>query len=265
MNIIIYIYIFLIGITFGSFFTLAVYRMPLGKDIIKERSFCPNCNHKLTFLDLLPLFSYIILRGRCRYCKQKIRPRYFILELLSGIVFILFAISINLTIVNMSMSKIVYFIVGILYISGLFIISGIDKEKTTIQKEIIAYLIIVQTIYIIYLYTLENADIYRYVICLIILLILALINNIYYKKKLKSNYIIDVLMLIIIMQMFTSEVMTIISIIITLMAIAIENIFYKIKYKKEKYKLKNKIPFAFYLCVANIITLILTNILIFYR
>ena len=61
MNVIIYIFTFLIGITFGSFFTLAVYRIPLGKDITHERSFCPNCNHKLGFLDLIPIFSYIFL------------------------------------------------------------------------------------------------------------------------------------------------------------------------------------------------------------
>ena len=87
MGAILYLYIFLIGITFGSFFTLAVYRIPLGKDITHTRSFCPNCNHKLGFWDMIPLFSYIFLGGKCRYCKQKIRPRYFILELLSGMVF----------------------------------------------------------------------------------------------------------------------------------------------------------------------------------
>ena len=65
MNVIIYIFTFLIGITFGSFFTLAVYRIPLGKDITHERSFCPNCNHKLGFLDLIPIFSYIFLGGKC--------------------------------------------------------------------------------------------------------------------------------------------------------------------------------------------------------
>ena len=263
MNIIIYIYIFLVGITFGSFFTLAVYRLPLGKDIVKERSFCPNCNHKLTFPDLIPLFSYIFLKGRCRYCKQKIRPRYFILELLSGIVFVLFAVSINFSVYNLSISKIVYFIIGLLYIAGLFIIAGIDKEKVSVQKEITIYLIVIQTIYIIYLYTLEHVNIYRYVIYMAIIAILTLINSIYYKKKLKPNYKIDILTLLIIMLMFTFEWCTIISIIIVLLAISIENIFYKVKHKESKYNVKSKIPIAFYLCVANIITLLFTNILIF--
>ena len=66
MNIVLYTLIFIIGTLFGSFFTLAVYRIPLGKDITHERSFCPNCNHKLQFLDLIPILSYIFLGGKCR-------------------------------------------------------------------------------------------------------------------------------------------------------------------------------------------------------
>ena len=100
MNIILYILIFCIGALFGSFFTLAVYRIPLGKDITHERSFCPNCNHRLEFLDLIPILSYLFLGGKCRYCKQKIRPRYFLLEIMSGIVFVLFAMSLKLNILS---------------------------------------------------------------------------------------------------------------------------------------------------------------------
>ena len=98
IDIIIYIIIFCIGTVFGSFFTLAVYRIPLGKDITHERSFCPNCNHKLSFFDMIPILSYICLRGKCRYCKQKIRPRYLILEILSGIVFVLFLLVYNFSV-----------------------------------------------------------------------------------------------------------------------------------------------------------------------
>lgn len=82
----IYIPIFLIGIFFGSFSTLAIYRIPLKKNITHERSFCPNCNHKLSCFDLIPLFSFIILGGKCRYCKKKISIRYFIIELFFGII-----------------------------------------------------------------------------------------------------------------------------------------------------------------------------------
>ena len=87
MNAIFYIAIFIIGTVFGSFYTLAVYRIPKRQDITHTHSYCPKCEHKLGFFDLIPVWSYIFLGGKCRYCKEKIRPRYFILEALSGILF----------------------------------------------------------------------------------------------------------------------------------------------------------------------------------
>ena len=89
MNTILYALIFIIGTLFGSFFTLAVYRIPLGKDIIHERSFCPNCNHKLGFFDLIPILSYIFLGGKCRYCKTKISAQYPVIEAVNGFGYVL--------------------------------------------------------------------------------------------------------------------------------------------------------------------------------
>lgn len=268
MDFVIYFYIFLMGITFGSFFTLAVYRIPLGQDITHNRSYCPNCNHKLSNLDLIPLFSYIFLRGKCRYCKEKIRPRYFLLELFSGIVFILFALSIKMSIYTINISKIIYFIFGLLYIAGLFIISGIDKEKIQIQTSLLIYLIVIESFYIIYLYIVEKANIYRYVIQYIAIAILMIFNVIYYKKKLKNNYTIQNLILLIEMLVFTYEACTILTIVFTLLSIAIKMIIEKIKGISRRNIKNNKqtqISFGFYLCVTNIITLLITNILIFYR
>ena len=180
MNVIIYIFTFLIGITFGSFFTLAVYRIPLGKDITHERSFCPNCNHKLGFLDLIPIFSYIFLGGKCRYCKTKIRIRYLLLEVLTGVLFLLWTISLNINILNLETSKLVYLVVGLLYLAGIIIIAGIDKERISISKPVVLYEIVLLAIYMIYLYVVEKANMYRYVIYLIFICAFLIINNIYY-------------------------------------------------------------------------------------
>ena len=64
MNIVFYIVLFIIGTLFGSFYTLAVYRIPQRQDITHTHSYCPNCKHKLGFLDLIPIFSYVFLRGK---------------------------------------------------------------------------------------------------------------------------------------------------------------------------------------------------------
>ena len=266
MNLLLYIYIFLIGITFGSFFTLAVYRIPRGEDIIHTRSYCPKCNHKLSFWDMIPLFSYIFLGAKCRYCKEKIRPRYFILEFCSGLVFILFALSIKLNIYTLTAQTIIYFIFGLLYIAGLFIVSGIDKEKINIQNEVTLYLTIVEAEYIIYLCIVDSASIYRYVIYLLTLVILTMANTIYYKKKVKNNYTLDCLILLNIMLIFTYECCSILTVIFTLLAMSIKVLIDKINQKRANYsKTNKKLPIGFFLCVTNIITLITTNCIIFYK
>lgn len=272
MNIILYIFIFIIGITFGSFFTLAVYRIPLGQDITHKRSYCPNCNHRLEFWDMIPIFSYIFLGGKCRYCGKKIRSRYLLLEIFSGLVFVLFAVSINLNINNiLCTGTISYLISGMLYIATLFIIAGIDKEKIQIQNSVLLFGIIVETLYMIYLYIVDKFSIYTYVIYLVVLVLLVIINTIYLKKKMKNNYTIQILLLILMMLVFTYEVCTITTIIFTLLSISIKLIIDKIKQKNIKYKKivkeesLNKIPFGFYLCVTNIITMIVINLVCTYN
>lgn len=265
MDFILYILIFCIGALFGSFFTLAVYRIPLGKDITHERSFCPNCNHRLEFLDLIPILSYICLGGKCRYCKQKIRPRYFLLEIMSGIVFVLFAVSLKLNILHTNISTWIYFIFGILYFASLFIIAGIDKEKNYIQKSVLLFGFIVQAIYIIYLYIVENNfNIYRYVIYLSIICILMLIDIFILRKKVKNSYVIENLLLCMLMLGYTYETITILTIIFTLLCIALQMLLSKINKKKNIRKNEEitKIPIGFYLCVTNIVCLIVTNFLI---
>ena len=83
------IFIFVTGLLFGSFFTLATYRIPRKLDIVKSRSFCPNCKHKLGFFDCFPILSYVSTIGRCRYCRRPISIRYPLIELATGIAFLI--------------------------------------------------------------------------------------------------------------------------------------------------------------------------------
>ena len=177
MDIFFYIIIFLMGITFGSFYTLAVYRIPIKQDITHKRSYCPKCNHRLNFLDLIPILSYIFLGGKCRYCKNKIRPRYLILEISSGLVFLLYTISLNIDLLNIEYKKIVALAFGMLFFSAIFIMIGIYKEYKKIQKSVFNFGIIVEIIYMIYLYIL-NTSIYRYIIYTLMLVLMLILNNI---------------------------------------------------------------------------------------
>ena len=184
MNMIIYIYMFAIGALLGSFYTLAVYRIPLKQDILYTRSYCPNCNHKLGFWDLIPILSYVFLGAKCRYCKQKIRPRYLILELLSGTVYLIYAALLKIDIMNIKKEKIITLFFGILFFSAIIISSGIFKEYKKIPRSVFNFGIIVEICYMIYLYILDM-NIYRYIIYILLLLILALINNCKVNNKIR--------------------------------------------------------------------------------
>ena len=270
MDYLLYLLIFCIGTLFGSFFTLAVYRIPLRQDITHTRSYCPNCNHKLGFWDMIPIFSYLFLGGKCRYCKQKIRIRYLLLEVFSGTVFVLFALSIKLSLYSWNQSTILYFIIGLLYIATMFIIAGIDKEKIRIEKPVLLFGFICVTFYMIYLYIVEkNPSMYRYVIYLAIVCFLILFNTFYLRKKGKDSYPIDVLILSLLMVLFTYEAVYIYTVLLTLIAVCVQLLLHKITTKKKEAVKKtnipnSKIPVGFYLCTANIIMLLVTNFVIFY-
>lgn len=89
MNYLFCIFFLLLGMILGSFYNVVGWRLPKGESIIYPPSHCPNCNHQLKILDLIPVFSFILQRGKCRYCKNKIAWYYPVFEFLCGIVFML--------------------------------------------------------------------------------------------------------------------------------------------------------------------------------
>lgn len=261
MEIFFYTILFIMGIFFGSFYTLAVYRIPKKQDITHTHSYCPNCNHKLGFLDLFPIFSYIFLGGKCRYCKEKIRPRYLILELLSGLLFVALAYATKLNIYNLSMTNIIEYSFYILYFTFIILMAGIDKENRKIEKGVTVYGIVLSIIYMVYLCIVEQANIYRYGIYLVLYIIILILDTITLKKMAKSKYVNGILITLITMVIFTGEGITISSIIFTLLAIAIYLLLYKIKERKNRQKKSdkqfyNQTSIGFYLGVSNIMFVI---------
>ncbi len=85
LTILLYLYAFVVGLCLGSFCNVLIYRLPRGLNIAKGRSFCPDCGHALAAQDLVPLASWLCLRGKCRYCGAGISPRYPAVELLGGL------------------------------------------------------------------------------------------------------------------------------------------------------------------------------------
>ena len=161
MNIYIYIIFFILGIVFGSFYNVLAYRISIKESIILPSSHCVYCKHKLKFLDLIPIFSYLFLGGKCRYCKKKISIIYPIIELLTGILFVLsyhlhgFSIEMGISIVFSSVALIVIasdirymiiediiLIVGAIFIIVLNFFLGFENIKTIIINGILTFVIV---------------------------------------------------------------------------------------------------------------------------
>lgn len=248
-QIIFYIAFYIIGVVLGSFFTLATYRIPLKQDILYTRSYCPKCNNKLKSLDLIPILSYIFLGGQCRYCHEKISPRYIIIEMFSGLFYLLFVMSLKIDIYNIKFFKIVNLVYGTLIISAFFIIGGIAKEHKILSKGTVLFGLIVSVLYMIYLYIVQ-CNIYRYIIYFVVISMLfilgKLIKNINYKKY------YNILVLLLFSIISTNEIIFIVSSIFTFLI----HLFLYVINKKE-YK-----NWIFYFSFLNILFMIVYNFMI---
>lgn len=256
--------LFLMGIFFGSFFTLAVYRIPKGEDILYTHSYCPNCHHKLGVLDLIPVFSYLFLGGKCRYCHEKVRIRYLLLEILSGIVFVLYGYSTRFHILFADTTIIISFFFTVLYLVGLFILAGIDKERREIPYSVLWYEISVVIGYMIYICTLNQTNAYIYIIYLSILILIILLDTVCLRKYGKPCYGTSILMLVMAMLIF-SGVKVMLG---TIGALGIYLLMYnlrkvrqqrKYRFRKEDNPKRIKIPFGFILSISNIFFILLVN------
>jgi len=95
-----YIIVAILGLVIGSFLNVCIYRIPREESIAYPPSHCGNCSHKLKPLDLIPLFSYVFLKGKCRYCKEKISIIYPLIEILNGILYLIIYLKFGLTILS---------------------------------------------------------------------------------------------------------------------------------------------------------------------
>lgn len=88
MRIPIYVFITLLGVLFGSFLNVLIYRIPKKEEFVKTASHCMSCNHKLAWYDNIPIISWLTLKGKCRYCKTKLSAQYPIIEASNGLLWL---------------------------------------------------------------------------------------------------------------------------------------------------------------------------------
>ncbi len=100
-------FVIVLGSLWGSFANVCIYRIPQNKGVISGRSFCPKCNCLIIWKDNIPIISYLFLKGECRNCKKKISIQYFLVEIISILIF-----------------SLIYFLFGISFTTILFLILG---------------------------------------------------------------------------------------------------------------------------------------------
>lgn len=118
-----YLIIFIFGTIIGSFLNVCIYRIPKEESILYPPSHCINCKNKLKLYDLIPILSYLLLKGRCRYCREKVSVRYPIIQFLTGTLYMLVYIKYGVT-----LNAIKY----IIMVSILIVIGMIDLDTTNV-------------------------------------------------------------------------------------------------------------------------------------
>jgi leader peptidase (prepilin peptidase)/N-methyltransferase len=107
--------IFALGLAFGSFLNVCIYRMPRGLSVVSPGSACPRCGKHISFYDNIPVLSWLILRGRCRQCLARITPRYLIVEILTGALFLLCYAHFGLTLSMLKCATLSFLLLGLIF------------------------------------------------------------------------------------------------------------------------------------------------------
>jgi len=129
------------GAATGSFLNVCIYRIPRDESVVKPRSHCPHCNTLIPWYLNIPIFTYIMLWGRCRFCKARITPRYVLVELLVAFLFLLVWLKFDLTMGPRPLGLIPIISAGLvpvlwLYVSGLVLATFVDFEHMIIPDSV---------------------------------------------------------------------------------------------------------------------------------
>ncbi len=134
-----YIFVFLYGIVIGSFLNVCIYRIPKKESVVTVGSHCMSCNHKLAWYDLFPLFSFLFLGGKCRYCGCRLSVQYPLVEAANGILYVIIAI-VN----GINVESVLYAVLA----SALLTLSVIDYRTLEIPLAINVVILVVGVLHL---------------------------------------------------------------------------------------------------------------------
>ena len=133
------ILVFIFAITIGSFLNVCIYRIPAEKSIVRPPSSCGGCGHQLAWKDLFPILSYLILKGKCRYCNTKVSLRYPLVEFMTGVLISILYLKFGLGYEFIKYSILVFFLI---------VIALIDYDTTDVYSITTIPAIVLGTIFV---------------------------------------------------------------------------------------------------------------------
>ena len=173
MKLILCIFSFLFGAAIGSFLNVLIYRMPIGRSIVKPGSFCPQCKKPIKWYENIPIVSFLLLKGKCSGCKKPISIHYPLVELLTGLIFLVLFLKFNIG---------MEFFFYLFFFCSLIVISGIDFLRQDIFD-----ITVIPGIFIGLIFQLLNGNIKVALIGLFfgggLILLIRVIGKLVYKKE----------------------------------------------------------------------------------
>lgn len=124
-------FVFLFGIIIGSFLNVCIIRLPRGESLFRRSSHCMTCGEKIKPYDMIPVFSWLILRGKCRNCGEKISSRYPLVEFLCGIMWVLAFLKFDIS---------VQALLTALFFSALIVVGFMDWDTQTINSGVLMFI-----------------------------------------------------------------------------------------------------------------------------
>lgn len=235
MNIFFYTILFIIGIVIGRYWDIEAKEIPKKLDL-KRTHYSKNPNEK--FISQL---TY---------------------ALIGGVSSVILANTLRINVNNLDLSSIVIYFFAMLYVSTLVVIAGIDKNYSKIDKKVLAFGIVSSIVYMIYIFSIDSASAYLNVRYLLIYMVLLIIDAFLLRKFAKDSYIINLLMLLGIILVYSNFWILAYTLLMALVAVLLYIIILKSQQKKngnKKIKI-NEIPFGFFIATSNIIILFMIRI-----
>ncbi|OIP71519.1 prepilin peptidase [Candidatus Atribacteria bacterium CG2_30_33_13] len=237
-----YILIFILGLIVGSFCNVCIYRIPKNESIIYPASHCPKCRTTIKPVDNIPLLSYILLKGRCRNCGSKISIQYPVVELLTGMIYLIIYL-----IYGLSIQSLIYIILS----SALIIIAFIDLNEQIVPDVISLPGIgvgLILSFFVPYLSFINSA--LGVVVGGGIILIIALVGSMIFKKEAMGGGDVKLAAMI---GAFLGWRYTIISLFLGFFLGALVGIFLVLSKIKSK---EDMVPFGPFIALGSLITLL---------